>query len=313
MLLRARAALGPGGATLTAAKLRAQLKVPENRQAIQALVRRAKSDRVGIAMADISVCGALPPYSSVLGGKLVAMLLMSPEIIAAYRTRYADAQSVIASSLAGRPIIRQPHLVFLGTTSLYGLEPTQYTRVAVPCEIFGGQRTETLRYALLGRTEGFGTLQFSPDTVRALSLLLAQSQGGQRVHSIFGEGVSPRLRKVRDGLDLLGLPSEELLTHGSPRLVYGVALARNFRDYLLGLDREPEYMVTAKDPAVATEQIALWWVQRWLMRRVVRDDILDEVARHQFTYPVRHGARVSAPPEEDGQVALFDDITVIDE
>ena len=65
---------------------------------------------------------------------------------------------------------------------------------------------------------------------------MAQLKRGQQVNSVFGEGVNPRLRKLRDGLDELGLSSDELLNHGGPRLVYGVPLAHNFREYLLGLD-----------------------------------------------------------------------------
>jgi hypothetical protein len=309
MLLRARAALGSCEEPLSPSKFRMLLESPGVRQPVQALVRRAKSERVGVAMADISVCGAIPPYSAVLGGKLIAMLLVSPEIITAYRDRYAQAESVIASSLAGRPVVRSPHLVFLGTTSLYGTEPTQYTRVVVPNEIVGGPRGETLRYQLLGRTEGYGTLQFSTDTVHALSVLLSQRQGGQRVHSIFGEGVNPRLRKVRDGLNHLGLPSDLLLIHGSPRLAYGVALARNFREYLLGLDPEPDYLVPSFDPKGASDRIALWWAHRWLRRRIMREDVLDAVERHQLTYPVRHGARVKLPADFGGQLPLFDDVS----
>jgi hypothetical protein len=35
-------------------------------------------------MADITVCGAVQPYNAVLGGKLVAMLSASPEVVQAY-------------------------------------------------------------------------------------------------------------------------------------------------------------------------------------------------------------------------------------
>ena len=34
------------------------------------VLRRAKATRVGIALADITVCGAVPPYNSILGGKV---------------------------------------------------------------------------------------------------------------------------------------------------------------------------------------------------------------------------------------------------
>jgi hypothetical protein len=69
--------------------------------------------------------------------------------------------------------------------------------------------------------------------------MLAQSNRGQQVNSVFGEGVNPRLRKVRDGLDALGLPTDDLLHHGGPRLVYGVELVQNTRAYLLGRDKHP--------------------------------------------------------------------------
>jgi hypothetical protein len=74
------------------------------------------------------------------------------------------------------------------------------------------RRTGGVRYEYLGRTKGVGTFQFGPRTVAELSRLLTQSRRGQRVNSVLGEGVNPRLRKVRDGLDLLGLSSDELLT-----------------------------------------------------------------------------------------------------
>jgi len=38
--------------------------------------------------------------------------------------------------------------------------------------------------------------------------------------------------------------------------------------------------------------IARWWAERWLGRRIERDDILDEVEHHRLTYPITHGARV---------------------
>jgi hypothetical protein len=46
-----------------------------------------------------------------------------------YRNRYHRAPSVIASSMAGRPICRPAELVFIGTTSLYGQRPSQYDRI----------------------------------------------------------------------------------------------------------------------------------------------------------------------------------------
>src|SRR5262249_28632733 len=51
------------------------LQASEGRRVVAQILRRAKAESVGIAIADITVCGAIPPYSHLLGGKLVAMLL----------------------------------------------------------------------------------------------------------------------------------------------------------------------------------------------------------------------------------------------
>src|SRR5262249_48596434 len=154
-----------------------------------------KADRIGISVADVTVCGAVQPYNAILGGKLVAMLAASPEIVAEYRRRYSTAESEIASSMAGRAIIRTPALVLLGTTSLYGVGSSQYNRVRIPCDRIGGATGEEIRYQALGRSEAFGTSQYSEEKVDALTDLVQQSTDGERVNSIFGEGVSPKLRK----------------------------------------------------------------------------------------------------------------------
>lgn len=297
MLLRAKVALVNQQGTVSGLEFRRRMESPELRQAVQSLIRRAKAERVGVAVADITICGAIAPYSHLLGGKLVAMLAASPEVVEAYRERYKSAKSIIASSLAGRPIVREPSLVFLGTTSLYGSEPTQYTRLHMPSEEVGGLPGDVVRYRLLGHTLGFGTFQFSDETVDALQTALSQSKQGQRVNSIFGEGASPRLRKIRDGLDLLNLPSDLLLRHGASRLVYGVALIRNLKRYLLGQDVKPEYLFPMEDPAESTQRISEWWATRWLAKRVQHPGILEKVAGERLTYPIRHGARVPVPEE----------------
>jgi hypothetical protein len=300
LLLRAKLALcTKQGKVVNPEEFRRRLQSAEERQAIQSLIRKIKSEHVGIALADISVCGAVPPYSPLTGGKLVAMLLASPEVVLAYERRYADAESVIASSIAGRAIVRHPHLVMLGTTSIYGSEPNQYTRVQIPCDAIGGVRGSSVRFELLGKTEGYGTFQFSDQTVDALGEAVAQFKGGKRVNSIFGEGVNPRLRKIRDGLDLFGLDSDELLMHGHPRLVYAVPLALNFRNYMLGKATKPEYPFSLKDPKSTSKAIVNWWAERWLSKRIERDDVLAGVAKERLTYPIRHGARVQVPEDVD--------------
>lgn len=305
--LRARRVLQEAlGKEPTAAKLAALASGGQGSEVIRKILKKAKADRIGIAVADISVCGAVQPYNAILGGKLIAMLATSPEVVLEYRRRYEGAESEIASSMAGRAITRSPTLVLLGTTSLYGVGSSQYNRIKIPCGRLGGHAMDVIRYEELGRSEAFGTSQYSEETLEALTGLVQQSADGQRVNSIFGEGVSPKLRKVRQALNTLGLPDELLLRHYRPRIIYGISLIRNLGDYLLGLDSTPRYVMPLEKPEIAGARICSWWRERWLRNRILADAVLQEVSRHTLVHPICHGARVSAPPAADQQ-PLFPD------
>ena len=120
---------------LTAAKrqgtkleqLKALLESAAGRQAITFAVRKAKGDRVGVCIADLSVCGAVAPYNEILGGKLVAMLMASPEVGDAYRARYCTTKSIIASGIAARPVIKPPSLCCSGRRRSTAQDPRSTT------------------------------------------------------------------------------------------------------------------------------------------------------------------------------------------
>jgi len=301
--LRARLELHKAfGQKPTATKLAAFAATGNGSDTIRRVLKKAKGDRVGISVADITVCGAVQPYNALLGGKLVAMLAASPEVVLEYRHRYHNSESEIASSVAGRSIVRAPNLVLLGTTSLYGVGSSQYNRIKIPAEHLGGDAGDLLHYEELGRSEAFGTSQYSEETVAALVTLVQQAEA-QRVNSLFGEGASPKLRKVRHALDLLNLPASILLRHHRPRVVYAVSLIRNLRRYLLGLEKRPKYIVPL-DRDAATAKIGAWWRERWLRNRIMSDEVLDAVLRHELVHPIKHGARV--PSQHDpNQLELF--------
>ena len=128
--------------------------------------------------------------------------------------------------------------------------------------------------------------------------LIGRSKDARKVNSIFGEGVNPLMRKIREGMELLGLPSEVLMNHGNKRVVYGVALARNFRDVLLGFKESAQYSVPLTRDKVRTEMLADFWRRRWLLNRLDKPGILDEVAMHTVIYPIKHGAQVKLSDDE---------------
>jgi hypothetical protein len=276
----------------------------EFRDAIFKLARKVKANHVGINLMDIIVCGAVAPYNHILGGKLVCMLLASPEVTHYYNERYSATTSLIASSMKGSAVIRKPQLVFLGTTSLYGVGSSQYNRIKIPCEEIGGDKGKKIEYKELGISEGFGLFHFSATTISLADAVTGRA-GAKKVNSIFGEGSNPLLRKVKEAIEFLGLDSKPILNHRNPRVVYGVGLAENFGDILLGMAQRPKYLIPQTQARQKTMLIGQYWIRRWLLQRIMRTEILEQVARHTLSYPITHGARVP-DVEDDNQMSLFE-------
>ena len=153
---------------------------PRFRQAVGQIVRLVKAERLGINMMDIATAEAVAPYNVILGGKLVSLLLCSPEIIRAYQARYEKQTSLIASCMRGASVKRTPQLVLLCTTSLYGSALNQYSRLKTPVAFVGGKLNEKIEYDCLGTSEGFGSFQFSKDSLRMMSMLLRALERGAK-------------------------------------------------------------------------------------------------------------------------------------
>jgi len=281
------------------------LEIKEFSDAVEKLVRKAKSRHVGINIMDIIVCGSIAPYNHLLGGKLVCMLLMSPELNQYYNEKYSEAISLIASSMCGKPVVRKPQLVMLGTTSLYGLGSSQYNRIKIPIEEVGGLPGGKIEYKELGISEGYGSFHFSTDTISLADVVVGRENGRTRVNSIFGEGSNPLLRKMKDAFEFLKLESNPILNHRNKRVVYGVTLAENFGDVLLGLANRPKYLIPQSHPKNKTELIGKFWIKRWLLNRITNQEVLQKVAEHTVSYPITHGARF--PVTQDArELTLFD-------
>lgn len=275
---------------------------PTGRKALSDLISIARAKTVGTAIADLTVCGAVAPYNHLAGGKLVALMATSPETVNAFNKRYADSVSVIASSIAGEEIVRPSELAFVGTTSLYGKRPNQYDRIAFPTETAGGEAGSAIRYRHLKRssksgaktsnTKGMGSFHFSAKTLQKLEEFCRQNGIPWGANRVFGEGTSPKLRGIRDGLHALGLDADCLLKHGIERCVYGVSLSKNTRDYLLGINKRPQYLLPLKLGEKATKAMTRWWTTRWAFARLAKSHVRDSLAKETLTYPIIHGARV---------------------
>ena len=246
-------------------------------------------------IADLSVCGAVAPYNALLGGNLVALLAASQEAHEAWRLNYETQTSVISSQMAGRPIRRPAELKVLTTTSLYGTASSRYNRLNLRPDTYEGLNNGLEWKRLEGATAGYGTVHRSSGTVQSLRQFSENAYGARRVNNRFGEGTSPRLRQIREGLDALGIASDSVLNHATPRLFYACALDPDAKEQLVGLNT-----VRPRQHAHAAT-IANAWRCRWLYRRIQSDDVLDQVARQNAKT-----TRNNFPPADpDGQLIFL--------
>ncbi|MCY1072549.1 DUF4338 domain-containing protein [Nannocystis sp. RBIL2] len=233
--------------------------------ALGAAIKQLKKRFSATAMMEITVCGAVAPYNHLLGGKLACLMMMSPQVRRDYAARYDEGYSIIASQMAGRLIVKEPCLVFLGTTSLYTDRSSQYNRVQLPSGAVSGQMND-VHYQYLGKSMGYGSPNLSQETEDALEQLRHALTNYRNVNFLYGEGQSPKLRQLREGFSALGLEQTDVINHGSQRLVYGVALAQNTIRCLLGIDREAHFSVP--ETPTATDEVAAFWRSRWLASRL---------------------------------------------
>ncbi len=199
-------------------------------------------------VADAYTLGAVPPYSMLLGGKLVASLLSTNEILLYLNYKYANSTSIILGKPFSAPVL-------FTTSSALG-RSSIYNRLTL--------RNERL-FEHIGWTSGFGHFQVPNDMfLRLRSLLRAQNHPYADGHS-YGTGPNWRMRVIRAAVGTLGLNEDQLLNHGVKREVFGVSLATNFREILRGVDAAPVWK---------TESIAIraaGALERWVLPRAERD------------------------------------------
>lgn len=236
---------------------------------IRSALQAQKGRHVGTSMLELNVCGAVGPYNEILGGKLVALMMLSPQVVEDYRRRYGSRPSDIASRLKNAQVIKPAELVYVGTTSLYSVGSSQYNRIKLPSKTVGPNATE-VAWRAIGTTEGFGTLHISRLTTQCLEDV-AGLGGVITVNHVFGEGPSPKLRVIKQALERLfvsGHRYDDITKHAMGRIVYGAWLAQNGREILLGQESVPSYYFDGTHGPAGTETIVEYWRKRWLDKRI---------------------------------------------
>lgn len=196
---------------------------------------------------DAFVIGAVPPYSHLIGGKLVAALIGSAEVSQHFERRYGLKRGIISGEL------KRARLVLVTTTSALG-RSSVYNRLRLP---------GLIEFHRLGMTNGWGHFQV-PDSVFNKMRQLLELEGHKYASGYrYGDGPNWRLRVVRESLKRIGL-DQDVMRHGIQREVYGVPLAENWREYLLGEDDD----AILQRPTV--KEIADACIERWLLPRSQR-------------------------------------------
>lgn len=206
---------------------------------------------------DAYVVGAVPPYAHLLGGKLVAALIGSAEVGAAFSARYGGTTGIISG------VQKTAQLAIVTTTSALG-RSSLYNRLRLkePGDQDGEQQT-LVDLVRIGATQGFGHFQLSDSLFERLRRVLVDDGHAYAAGHQFGQGPNWRLRVARVSLQKVGL-NPALLRHGIRRDVYAMPLASNFREFLCGTAQQPEL----QRPCAA--RIASAALERWVLPRAVR-------------------------------------------
>ena len=199
---------------------------------------------------DAYVVGAVPPYSRLIGGKLVAALMSSKEVKRAYERKYLGLESVILKKK------HRARLVLLTTTSALG-RSSIYNRLSLP---------SGLRFLRIGTTRGFGHFHLSGSVFESLRSHLQATGHPYASGHRFGMGPNWKLRVARAALEDIGIDGNSVLKHGIEREVYGIPVASNWREVLLGRHRNVRSISTSVD------EISDFCIDRWIKPRAMRDN-----------------------------------------
>ncbi len=227
---------------------------------------QAKRRRLWHAM-DAYVLGAVPPYSYLLGGKLIAMLATSNEVREHFVARYRGRRSGILG------LVREPHLVLLTTTAALG-RSSMLNRL---------KRDGRPIWQSLGMTLGWGHFHLGNGQFEAMADFMRQERPEVFATYKFGGGPSWKFRVIRACLRELNLPATAL-QHGIRRESFAAPLCEDWRGFLHGDIDAPNYHDRP------TEDLMGFFRERWLLPRAQRDSRYKDITRLDVQRQVRAGS-----------------------
>jgi hypothetical protein len=223
---------------------------------------------------DLSNCLSVPPYSNLTGGKLLAAMMASNEVRDIYRNRY----------LAQRSMFRQRiliELVLITTSAVYGSNAPQYKGLS-----YNGSRL----YQFLGYSTGYSTFQIPPELYNEVKGFVLRRR--KHCDPTMAGGANAKIRILRFAARELGIREESLVLSGQRRGIFAAPLASNWKEFLLGKTRAPEYFDYPLNTIVDR------WRKDWLIRRISDESVLSKVNSFQ-----PDGARISKLLQSDADIS----------
>jgi hypothetical protein len=187
--------------------------------------------------------GALPPYNSLIGGKMVALAMTSNELRQAYRDKYSDQKT----EMMDRAI--DPNLLFITTTSAFG-RSSIYNRLSY----FGQPVGESL-----GFTKGYGSFHIPESLYKEIANYLKRNNVD--VSTTFGHGPSRKIKLLYTAFRMLKMP--DYSAHNLKREFFLFSLANN----LQGVIQKGEVPIFHDRPL---KELTNFWKERWCVPRTER-------------------------------------------
>jgi hypothetical protein len=187
--------------------------------------------------------GALPPYNELIGGKMVALTLVSNEVRRAYKRKYTDYKTIL------RKAELKPDLLFITTTSAFG-KSSIYNRLKYNGDTIAER---------LGYTQGSGSFHILGGLYEELMEFLEKK--GYDVSRGYGHGPSRKLKLISSAFREIDLPSFEY--HGIKREFYLFRLVKNLEN-VIHKNSKPIWLNRSFDNLVE------YWKARWAIPRAAR-------------------------------------------
>jgi hypothetical protein len=206
-----------------------------------------RKDRL-VNVMDAYVLGALPPYNSLLCGKLVACLVRTKEVRDCFAARYRRAVGVISGKR------KDPSLVMVTTSSSLG-RSSVYNRLRLDGVTY---------FESVGFTSGYGHFHVDQSLFEEMRAYLKRRRHPYCGNNRFGNGPNWKLRAIRASLGLLGM-DHDLLHHGINREVFICRLAKNADRILRGENKRPNF-----NGLLSVDEVSCLALERWVCPRAHR-------------------------------------------